>query len=396
LVLALARVVELIDSKSRGAALILVVLMGLQTLAFAATDQPRGAVSGQRLLRTCLVRFTGFAALSVIALASYVLQKICILNDWRVERNLLWLLLPLLFSFLIDLICSRPYVDEYWTLGRIVTAGLRKLRPITKRDFGSCFIKVFFYPMMFVYIEQYLHLFDQYWLPRSWTIAALYDSLWTYCLLIDLIFGASGYALSLQILGNRVRSLNPYPAGWFVTIVCYSPFWYMIGRFIVFQWTDDWLVWTKDWPAVQFIWLIMIVCCFVVYTWATVELGPKFSNLTYRGTVGTGPYRLMRHPAYASKVASYWLITVPFVPIHGWLFAFQQCLVLSLWSSIYYFRAKYEEKHLLQYPEYKAYVSCSIKQRPKRTYFGDLVGALQKAVSAVCPSARRSSADKSP
>jgi isoprenylcysteine carboxyl methyltransferase (ICMT) family protein YpbQ len=365
LVLALARVADLIPGIAESASLIIVVLMGFQTLAFAAPNEPRGIVPRRRLLRTLSVRAAGFAAVCLLAVGSYALQRIFILHDWQLQGNLLWLLLPLFFSVLLDVITSRPYVDEYWSLGCILVSGLRKLRPIAKRDFGSCFIKVFFYPMMFVYVEKYLDLFKHYWSPGTWTAAGIYDSLLIYGLLVDLIFGASGYALSLRILGNRVRSVNPYPAGWLVTIVCYSPFWDMVGRFIVFQWYVDWIVLTKNWPIVQSVWLTMIACCFVVYAWATVELGPKFSNLTYRGTVESGPYRLMKHPAYVSKVVSYWLITVPFVPMHGWAFAFQQCLALSLSCSVYYFRAKYEEKHLLQYPEYKAYASRPIMLRPK-------------------------------
>jgi isoprenylcysteine carboxyl methyltransferase (ICMT) family protein YpbQ len=365
LVLVLARIAEHTLGVAGNASLIIVVLMGSQTLAFAAPDQPRGIVSRRRLIRILSVRAIGFAAVSLLALGSYALQRIFILNDWHLQATVLWLLLPLFFSALLDVISSRPYVDEYWSLGRISLSGRHNPTPIAKRDIGSCFIKIFFYPMMFVYVEKYLGLFNHHWLPGSWTAAGIYDSLAIYCLLVDLIFGASGYALSLRILGNRVRSVNPYPAGWLVTIVCYSPFWDMVERLIVFQWHVDWIVLTKDWPVVQSVWLMMIACCLVVYAWATVEMGPKFSNLTYRGTVESGPYRLMKHPAYVSKVVSYWLITVPFVPMHGWAFAFQQCLALSLSCSVYYFRAKYEEKHLLRYPEYKAYASSRILRSPK-------------------------------
>jgi isoprenylcysteine carboxyl methyltransferase (ICMT) family protein YpbQ len=364
LVLVFARLPKLFGGSAADAALVIVVLMGLQTMLFAEQKPGRGVVSLPRLRQAIFVRAVGFAVVSLLAVGSYGLQKIFILNDWRIHRDLLWLLVPLCFSVLIDTSSSRPYVDEYWTVGKTLAGGRWKLTAIARRDFGSCFIKVFFYPMMFVYIEQYLRLFDRYWLPQSWTAAGIYASLATYYLLVDLIFGASGYALSLQILGNRVRSVNPYPAGWLVTIICYSPFWDMIGRFVIFQWHADWIVWTKDWPVVQSVWLTMIACCFVVYAWATVELGPRFSNLTYRGTVDSGPYRLMKHPAYVSKIASYWLITVPFVPIYGWAFAFQQCLALSFWCSVYYFRAKYEEKHLLRYPEYKAYASSTIMRHP--------------------------------
>jgi isoprenylcysteine carboxyl methyltransferase (ICMT) family protein YpbQ len=255
---------------------------------------------------------------------------------------------------------SRPYVDEYWTLGKTLAAGRLKFTVIEKRDFGSAFIKIFFYPMMFVYIEQYLGLLGRSWFPETWTAAELYECVATCSLLIDLVFGASGYALSLRILGNRVQSINPYPAGWLVTIICYSPFWGMLPAIIIFRWQVNWIAWTSDWPLMQAVWLTMIVCGFVVYAWATVEMGPRFSNLTYRGTVDSGPYRLMKHPAYVSKVALYWLVSVPFVPLHGWTTALAQCFALLLLSAVYYFRAMYEEKHLSSYPEYNSYASDPI------------------------------------
>jgi isoprenylcysteine carboxyl methyltransferase (ICMT) family protein YpbQ len=357
LVLTLARIAELSQDITRSAALIIVALMGLQTLAFAAPDHSRGIVSPRRLRQALSIRAIGFAAVCLLALASYVLQRIFMFHDWRVQLNLSWLLLPLLFSVLLDAICSRPYVDEYWTIGRTLTTRRRIRTIIAGRDFGSCFIKVFFYPLMFIYTERYIGLFHQYWLPKSWSAAEIYESLAVYHLLVDLIFGACGYALSLQALGNRIRSVNPYFTGWMVTMICYSPLAEIVGRMLVFEWRRDWIVLTQEWPVVQAVWLMMIACCLVVYAWATVELGPRFSNLSYRGTVESGPYRLMKHPAYVSKVASFWLITVPFVPISGWNFAGQQCLVLGIWSLIYYLRAKYEEKHLMQYPEYRTYAS---------------------------------------
>jgi protein-S-isoprenylcysteine O-methyltransferase Ste14 len=117
----------------------------------------------------------------------------------------------------------------------------------------------------------------------------------------------------------------------------------------------------------------------VVYAWSTVELGTRFSNLTYRGTVATGPYRLMKHPAYVSKVVSYWLIAVPFVPLYGWLFAAQQCVVLLLSCSIYYLRGKYEEKHLSQYAEYRAYAASTTG----RAFLDVYAGAVNRALGRV-------------
>jgi protein-S-isoprenylcysteine O-methyltransferase Ste14 len=359
LVVALARVTALWGNRPGSAALILVVLMGLQTLAFAQPG-PAGRIGAHRRWRKVLsARALGFAAVSLAALASYAFQRHFILGAAPFDGSLLWLLLPLCVSILIDAASSRPYVDDHWTLGRTLAACRWRLTPTEKRDYGSALIKAFFYPLMFVYIEQYLGLLDQHWLPGNWNPPALYGALMNYCFLIDLVFSAAGYALSLQILGNRVRSINPYAVGWLATLICYSPFWDMLRWIIVFRWQADWVVWTDDWPFVQALWFAMIACCLVVYAWATVELGPRFSNQTYRGTVTTGPYRLMKHPAYVAKVLSFWLITVPFVPLQGWGFALQQSLTLLLFSSIYYVRAVYEEKHLSHYPEYRAYAAGS-------------------------------------
>jgi protein-S-isoprenylcysteine O-methyltransferase Ste14 len=376
-VLILAWTASLAADKATAAALIILPLMGLQTLSFAAPAS-RGTVSRQRLLRVCGMRAAGFAATALLASLSYAFQRIFILGDWRLDATL-WMLLPLGFSALLDSASSRPYVDEYWTLGSALISLRARLAPVLRKDIGASFIKVFFYPLMFVYLEKYVGLLGDHWRPSSWSAPGIYDSLAIYYLLIDLVFGTTGYALSLRILNNRVRSINQYPIGWMVTLACYSPFWDVLERVLIFQWHAYWIPSTRDWPLLQFAWLLMIAACFVTYAWATVALGPRFSNLTYRGTVSSGPYRLMRHPAYVSKVVSYWLITVPFVPLHGVAFALQQSLVLALSSSIYYFRAKYEEKHLKQYPEYRAYACSPIfRKAAEAPDYGSISAASQR------------------
>jgi protein-S-isoprenylcysteine O-methyltransferase Ste14 len=372
LVPVLARLAGTGADTAAGAALILIFLMGLQAAlthfasgkseAAAVPDfgRARGAIPGRRLRRVLVLRALGFAALALPVIASFLLQTKYSWGHWGLGGDVLWLLLPLCFSVTVDSLSSRPYGDEYWTLGKCVVRGRCKLTAIMRRDLGSSFIKIFFYPLMFVNAEQFLDRFETLRLPETWSAVEIYRASSVLYLLIDVVFAASAYALSLKIIDNRVRSVNPYPAAWFVTLLCYDPFWGIAELFIVFEWHANWHVWLESWHALQFLWLTLILCCFIIYAWSTVEMGPRFSNLTYRGTVSTGPYRLMKHPAYVSKVVSYWLITVPFVPIQGWAFALQQCLMLSISCSIYYFRAKFEERHLLQFAEYKAYAAGPI------------------------------------
>ena len=103
---------------------------------------------------------------------------------------------------------------------------------------------------------------------------------------------------------------------------------------------------------------------FVVYSWASVALGFKASNLTNRGIVSHGPYRFVRHPAYATKNFAWWIGALPGLYAlcrddnrEGAAYAL---LALIGWTAIYALRAVTEERHLLLahngYAEYMARV----------------------------------------
>jgi protein-S-isoprenylcysteine O-methyltransferase Ste14 len=83
----------------------------------------------------------------------------------------------------------------------------------------------------------------------------------------------------------------------------------------------------------------------------------RFSNLTNRGVITTGPYRWSKHPAYITKNLSWWMISVPFVADAGWPTAVQSCLLLAGVNLIYFLRARTEERHLSQDPVYRDYAA---------------------------------------
>src|SRR5690606_33230096 len=83
--------------------------------------------------------------------------------------------------------------------------------------------------------------------------------------------------------------------------------------------------------------------------------GLRFSNLSWRGLVNTGPYRYTKHPAYLSKNIYWWLHTVPFVGVASNMDLLRNLLGLSFVSMVYYIRAKTEEHHLMAFPEYHDY-----------------------------------------
>jgi protein-S-isoprenylcysteine O-methyltransferase Ste14 len=86
-----------------------------------------------------------------------------------------------------------------------------------------------------------------------------------------------------------------------------------------------------------------------IYVWSTIALGFKFSNLTNRGIVTTGPYAYVRHPAYASKNTA-WIIDSTFVFTNIWA-----TLLFFSWTTLYALRALTEERHLHKDKAYQVY-----------------------------------------
>src|SRR5690606_3505438 len=96
-----------------------------------------------------------------------------------------------------------------------------------------------------------------------------------------------------------------------------------------------------------------------VYASASIALNLKASNLTHRGIIDHGPYRYIRHPAYACKNAAWWLGSLPVIAA-AWSQSIWAALVAltatAAWTGLYALRALTEEDHLRKVDgEYDAY-----------------------------------------
>jgi protein-S-isoprenylcysteine O-methyltransferase Ste14 len=102
------------------------------------------------------------------------------------------------------------------------------------------------------------------------------------------------------------------------------------------------------------------------YAWATLAFGLRFSNLTYRGVITHGPYRLTRHPAYVAKNLFWWCSTLPFLSAGGSLVdVVRNTVIMALVSAVYYWRARTEEAHLLaEDATYRAYWAWAGQHAP--------------------------------
>jgi protein-S-isoprenylcysteine O-methyltransferase Ste14 len=247
--------------------------------------------------------------------------------------------------------------DEYYTLGAWLL-GTR--RPgdvgIIARHTGAWTIKAFFLPLMTVYLSNELGALYAATLSVRVGIKPLYDFCYHLSYAIDLMFCVVGYASTLRLFGAEVRSVEPTVAGWLVALLCYQPFYSVIGPYYL-QYDDAtfWDNWLQSWPVLEACWAVGIIGLLSIYALCTVSFGLRFSNLTNRGIVTSGPYRYSKHPAYLAKNLSWWLISVPFVSEQGWAAALRNCCLLALVNGVYYLRARTEERHLASDPHYVRY-----------------------------------------
>lgn len=183
---------------------------------------------------------------------------------------------------------------------------------------------------------------------------------------MDLMIFGFGYLTELNILNNKIRTVETTPAGIFFCIACYGPFCNITRDYI--GWNQNDYLTILNAPDSVITWTLRLISLIflVIYVSASIALGTKASNLTNRGTVTCFPYNIVRHPAYVSKNTFWILTTLPvfIVDVSANNFnlieylnkIFFAIIVIIAWAAIYYFRALTEERHLIKDPDYQQYV----------------------------------------
>jgi protein-S-isoprenylcysteine O-methyltransferase Ste14 len=264
-------------------------------------------------------------------------------------------LVPLYFMW-ADTHLQDPQ-DEYLSFGRLVLGRWDTAQwPLIRHHLLSWGVKGFFLPLMTVYLNDETHALLNLWTAIAHGSWSPYDLLYHLSYGVDLLFCVVGYATSMRMFDSQIKSVEPSVAGWLVALVCYQPFYSVIGKYYL-KYDDNiyWNNWLQPWPSVQTVWGALIILLTCTYALCTVAFGLRFSNLTHRGIITAGPYRYSKHPAYIAKNLSWWLISVPFISAQGWQPALRNCCLLALLNLVYYARARTEERHLSRDPAYVAY-----------------------------------------
>jgi protein-S-isoprenylcysteine O-methyltransferase Ste14 len=234
------------------------------------------------------------------------------------------------------------------------------LTPVAKQAGLALLLKFFFAPLMINWCLAHVADMSSSLLRLLGSVGAgmngraLFDTaLFWACfqaiLFVDTFLFTIGYLIESPGLKNRIRSVDPTFFGWFICLACYPPFNGFTGA--LFEWQST------DFPqfhdnTAHYAANTLLLALMFVYSWSSVALGLKASNLTNRGIVGRGPYSWVRHPAYAAKNLAWWIGALPTLYTLGSAGNVRglSAALFSLagWTSIYVLRAITEERHLMR------------------------------------------------
>lgn len=291
------------------------------------------------------------------------------------------------YFYFVDRAMVQPK-DGYWHLGMLL---LGQTGQVSGAKIGQLLlgwvVKLFFLPLMFKYsgnnLNTLLHvdfgsIFNfsgEFTGRRSLNIYSFFNNFLFY---IDLLFVTVGYCCTVRLFDSHIRSTEPTFFGWVIAIMCYQPFWGAVfgSLFISYSSGQDWsnLLWDYPWAHIAY--GAVILSLVVIYVWASMAFGIRFSNLTHRGILTNGAYRFTKHPAYISKNLSWWLIFLPFLMAPEFGDKIRLSLLLILQNLIYFFRARTEEKHLSMDADYIAYAAY-IEQHGVFAWVGRLFPVLK-------------------
>lgn len=262
-------------------------------------------------------------------------------------------ILMLILSVLLPSVLGLSVAATGRACTALINARLPKGRDLTQML--GWVVKCFFMPLMVAWAWIWLSKFQSQW---AWGGLQWFAGSMAMLYAIDTSFAIVGYGSTSARIGADIRSVDRSLLGWLSALACYPP----LGTVVLESWlisrnAGNWQDWVASDSWLYMPWALAIIALTLIYTWSSVVFGPRFSNLTNRGIITSGPYRWSKHPAYISKNLSWWMLSVPFIASTGWVDAVLQCGAMLVVNLIYWLRAFTEERHLMRDPDYRNYAA---------------------------------------
>jgi protein-S-isoprenylcysteine O-methyltransferase Ste14 len=237
--------------------------------------------------------------------------------------------------------------------------SLPKRRPTPRQALAlrTIAVKAFFLPLMINWFVTHMAALlvglRTFTSANDWT-TALYLLVLTVMVVVDTLVFSIAFGVEHPRLGNEVRSVDATPLGWMSALFCYPPLMLLLARAFGIAGAD---VPAFETPWLQLPAMVAMLTLLGVHTWASVVLGLKSGNLMNRGIVTTGPYAIVRHPAYVAIITFGLIGGVSLLAAAGATLHATGLLLYGVagWSGMYVLRALTEERHLSADPEYQAY-----------------------------------------
>ena len=95
--------------------------------------------------------------------------------------------------------------------------------------------------------------------------------------MLDTLIATCGYAIESRIFDNKTKSVDPSFFGWFVALICYPPFNSLTSSSIGLSTDSNFTLIPEEYVYIHMTLKVCIFILFIIYVWATVALGLRFS-----------------------------------------------------------------------------------------------------------------------
>ena len=118
---------------------------------------------------------------------------------------------------------------------------------------------------------------------------------------VDAVVSSIAYSVESRRPGGMVRAVDINWAGWLSCLICYPPGWLLTSSLLAKRIEGETQLFSMESPL-AYACAVLGVACYAIYGFSAINLGLRYSNLSYRGPTEWALYRWIRHPQYTSKI----------------------------------------------------------------------------------------------